>query len=113
MLTNDREIRKINRKWRGKDKATDVLSFPQWSVAELRAFDGRARVGTLELWPLGDIVVSVETAKAQAEDRGESLEAELVRLVVHGFVHLLGYDHELGPREARRMQRVERYLREN
>jgi probable rRNA maturation factor len=52
----------------------------------------------------------METAKSQAEERGERVEDELLRLVVHGFVHLLGYDHELSPLEARRMQRVEKYL---
>ena len=82
-----------------------MLSFPQWTVAELKGFGKEG--GPL---PLGDVVISVEFAKAQAEARGETLTNELRRLFVHGIVHLLGYDHELGEREARRMRRVERYL---
>lgn len=104
VLTHNKAIRKLNKTWRRKDKATDVLSFPQWTPEELR------RMQPGQPLPLGDIVISVEYARAEAERRGEKLIDELKRLLIHGFVHLLGYDHELGPREARRMRRVERYL---
>jgi probable rRNA maturation factor len=78
------EIRDLNRKYRRKDKPTDVLSFP---LGE-RASDGK--------FYLGDIVVSVPKAKEQAAERGHALARELEILTIHGFLHLLGYDHDGG-----------------
>lgn len=75
-LTGDAEVRKLNRAWRGKDKTTDVLSFPVGSEGEL-----------------GDIVVSVPQARRQAAEDGHPLRNELALLLVHGALHLLGYDH--------------------
>ena len=95
----DREIRRLNRRWRGHDRPTDVLSFAQ------REGPGAPR-GDL----LGDVVISVETARRQARERGESLADAGDRLLIHGLLHLLGYDHERSEREARRMQRRERML---
>lgn len=80
VLTDDAEIRRLNRTYRGKDRATDVLSF---SLG-----DGRAQGE-----PLGDVVISVDTAARQARSYGASLEQELARLLVHGTLHLCGYDH--------------------
>ena len=93
-------MRTLNRAWRNKDRATDVLSFP------LR--EGRF----LHIQPhlLGDIVISVPIAARQANEAGHSLTVELERLLVHGLVHLLGYDHEQGLKKARRMERKERQL---
>jgi probable rRNA maturation factor len=93
-------MRSLNRTWRNKDRTTDVLSFP------LR--EGRF----LHIQPdmLGDIVISVPAAARQADEAGHSLTVELERLLVHGLVHLLGYDHEQGIREARGMKRKERQL---
>ncbi len=93
-------MRTLNRAWRGKDKTTDVLSFP------LR--EG----GFLHIQPemLGDIVISIPVAARQAAGLGHSLTSELERLLIHGLVHLLGYDHEQGPSEARRMERKEQQL---
>ena len=93
-------MRTLNQVWRNKDRATDVLSFP------LR--EGRF----LHIQPdmLGDIVISVPVAARQANEAGHSLTVELERLLVHGLVHLLGYDHEQGFTEARRMERKERQL---
>ena len=93
-------MRTLNRAWRNKDKPTDVLSF------SLR--EGRF----LHIQPdmLGDIVISVPVAARQADEAGHSLAIELERLLVHGLVHLLGYDHEKGIREARGMERKERQL---
>ena len=93
-------MRTLNRTWRNKDRTTDVLSFP------LR--EGRFRHIQPDL--LGDIAISVPTAARQADDAGHSLAVELERLLVHGLVHLLGYDHEQGPRDARRMERKEQQL---
>jgi probable rRNA maturation factor len=100
LFIGDRAMRTLNKTWRNKDRTTDVLSFP------LR--EGRF----LHIQPdmLGDIVISVPVAARQAKDAGHSLTFELERLLVHGLVHLLGYDHEQGLKEARRMERKERQL---
>lgn len=93
-LVEDAEIRELNRDYRDKDAATDVLSFPLWEAAEI----AHIRVHP-ERYPerpllLGDVVISVETAARQAEEYGHGLERELAYLCVHGMLHLLGYDHE-------------------
>jgi len=93
-FTDDDTIRELNKTYRGKNKATDVLSF---------IFDEPA--GPYRL--LGEIVISVDTARRQAEEIGHSFEEEIKRLVVHGFVHLLGYDHELGGEEERKFKELE------
>ena len=93
-FTDDDTIRELNKTYRGKNKATDVLSF---------IFDEPA--GHYRL--LGEIVISVDTARKQAKEIGHSLEEEIKRLVVHGFVHLLGYDHELGGEEERKFKELE------
>jgi probable rRNA maturation factor len=99
LLVSDPVMRELNRDWRGRDRPTDVLSFAQ------RDGDGGAPDQLL-----GDVVISVDTARRQAEERGESLAREGERLLIHGVLHLLGYDHEVSEREARRMQRRERAL---
>jgi probable rRNA maturation factor len=97
-LVGDEAIRALNRKYRGKDKPTDVLSF---ALHE----DGGAQGERL----LGDVVISVETARRQAEEYGAPLQRELERLLIHGILHLVGHDHhEAG--ERRRMRREERRL---
>jgi probable rRNA maturation factor len=90
-LVSDRQMRTLNRKWRGKDRATDVLSFPQ---------HGRS---------IGDIVISLDTARRQARQGGWSVAAELRRLLAHGLLHCLGHDHDTLA-AARRMARAERRL---
>ncbi|HEV2462403.1 MAG TPA: rRNA maturation RNase YbeY [Acidobacteriaceae bacterium] len=95
LLTGDSEIRRLNREFRGKDKATDVLSFP--------AGDGAGRSRTA-----GDLAISVETAAREAEQRGHSLETELRVLLLHGVLHLAGLDHE---RDSGEMARKENALR--
>lgn len=100
LFVGDRAMRTLNRTWRGKDRTTDVLSF------SLR--EGRFPRIRPEL--LGDIVISVPAAARQAREEGLPLVREIDRLLVHGLVHLLGYDHERGPREARRMRSKEREL---
>jgi len=86
-LVGDARIRELNRDFRGFDKATDVLSFP----AEQPDY-------------LGDIVISVDTARRQAMRRGSNLKRELKVLSLHGFLHLLGYDHENDEGEMRRIE---------
>lgn len=95
-LVDDGEIQALNRTWRGIDAPTDVLSFPQ---------DGPA--GAVPV--LGDIVISVPTARWQAELRGHGLEVELRVLLAHGLAHLLGYDHHTD-HDAEQMLRTERAL---
>jgi len=99
VLVSDRWIRRLNREWRGKDRATDVLSFAQHE-------GGGLAPATL----LGDVVISVAAAKRQARAQGELLAVEGERLLIHGLLHLLGYDHERSTAEARRMRRRERAL---
>lgn len=110
VLTDDARIRTLNREYRRKDKATDVLSFPQFSPAEI---SGRARRHPPLPSPyLGDLVVSTETTVKQAKEFGVSPHRELVRLLTHGVLHLCGYDHEKVPAAtAQRMRRRERYIR--
>ena len=99
LLVSDAEMRKLNRQWRGRDRTTDVLAFAQREGA------GGAPGGLL-----GDVVISVDTARRQAAERGHPLTVEGERLLIHGVLHLLGYDHERSAAEARRMQRRERAL---
>ena len=95
-------MRTLNRNYRKKDKTTDVLSF---------AF--REGGGTqVRTDMLGDIVISVPVAERQAREDGETLTRSIDRLLVHGLLHLLGYDHERSAAEARRMQTRERRLLE-
>lgn len=91
LLTVDAEIRRLNREFRGKDKATDVLSFPAGEKA------GRSRVA-------GDLAISVETAAREAGQRGHSLDTELRVLLLHGVLHLAGYDHEVDSGEMARKE---------
>src|SRR5262249_14459763 len=99
LLVSDAVMRRLNRDWRGAGRPTDVLSFAHAEGP------GGARAGLL-----GDVVISVDTARRQAAERAAPLGAELDRLLIHGVLHLLGYDHERSAAEARRMQRRERML---
>lgn len=93
-FVSDREMRRLNREFRGKDRPTDVLSFPGEE--------------TVEGVHLGDIAVSVPTARRQALERGHSVERELEILLLHGILHCLGHDHET---DDGIMERLERRLR--
>jgi probable rRNA maturation factor len=97
LLTDDAEIHELNRDYRGVDKPTDVLAF---------ALDESGRIET----SLGDVVISVERARAQAKSRRVELDRELELLAVHGTLHLLGYDHAK-PAEAKRMRARTRAIR--
>ena len=96
-LVDDAEMRELNTAWRGKPRPTDVLSF---SLLEGEGAEHRQSL-------LGDVVISVETARAQARQRHRSLADEITRLLIHGTLHLLGFDHERAA-EARLMQAEER-----
>lgn len=87
VLTNPENIRKINNEYRKIDKETDVLSFPMFEKEELEKLEN----GNQDI--LGDIVISIERVKEQAKEYGHSFERELSYMAVHGFYHLMGYDH--------------------
>lgn len=96
-IVNDDAIRAINREHRGKDKPTDVLSFP----LEPEPFS-QERL-------LGDIVISIDTARRQAADYDAPVQREINRLLIHGLLHVLGHDH-MEPEEREEMEREERRL---
>jgi probable rRNA maturation factor len=102
-LTGDRRMRRLNREYLKKDRPTDVLAFP---IREAVMPRGVRPVTHM----LGDVVISLPTAVRQAKKAGRSIDDELAMLLVHGVLHLCGYDHERNPREAARMSRRERVL---
>ncbi|KAH7284049.1 hypothetical protein KP509_34G037700 [Ceratopteris richardii] len=96
VICDDSYIQKLNKKWRGKDYPTDVLSFPQGRPPKMSS-----------LWLLGDVIISLDTARRQAEERGHDLLDEMRILLVHGLLHVLGYDHEQGAEAAEEMEKEE------
>lgn len=90
-LTTPEDITKINKEYRNIDKATDVLSFPMFEKQELQ--QKILNNDFLHEDVLGDIVISIEKVKEQAKEYGHSFERELSYMLVHGFYHLMGYDH--------------------
>jgi probable rRNA maturation factor len=100
MLSDDAAVRTLNRRWRGKDAPTNVLSFP----AGDDAVPGAPRL-------LGDVVLAFETVAREAEAQAKPLTHHVRHLIVHGVLHLLGHDHERG-REATRMENRERRILE-
>ncbi|NLO48355.1 MAG: rRNA maturation RNase YbeY [Clostridiales bacterium] len=94
LLTGEIEIRKINRTMRGQDKPTDVLSFPAFDFIP-GAFAAKPDMTDCftGMLPLGDMVISMDCARAQAHAYGHSLKREIAYLAVHSVLHLLGYDH--------------------
>jgi probable rRNA maturation factor len=108
-LVDDAEIRALNAEYRRRDRATDVLAFALTEdvtpgVPISVAMTARGRV-------LGDVVISIDTAAAQAREDGVDIATRLDALLIHGVLHLVGYDHERSPAEERRMQRKERAVR--
>ncbi|MBM9577252.1 rRNA maturation RNase YbeY [Leptospira sp. 201903070] len=108
LLLRDSDMKEINLLRRGKDKTTDVLSFPlEFDASPLSAIlqrrEGKPH-STLPPIALGEIVISFDTLKKQAQEIGHSEKDEFYRLLVHGFLHLLGYDHERGEEEENIMK---------
>lgn len=101
LITSDALIHDLNRRYADEDKPTDVLSFSLREGEEFVSPDDTLR--------LGEVIISLDTAKRQAEDAGRALDAEVAHLLVHGILHLLGYDHA-EPEEERAMQAREREL---
>jgi len=101
LLTTDRAIRRLNRQFRGKNKATDVLSFPAAKPSQIStARHGAPRAVEIA----GDLAVSVETAGKQAENLRHALGVEIKVLMLHGLLHLAGYDHETDDGEMARLE---------
>jgi probable rRNA maturation factor len=94
-FTSDDEVRSLNAAWRGKDKATNVLSFPMAEAPEGAPM-------------LGDIVLAAGVCAREAAEKNVPVETHATHLVVHGMLHLLGYDHETGDEDAEKMEAIER-----
>jgi len=97
LLVDDDEITQLNRRYRSRDHATNVLAFPM----------GEGKDRGLHPEVLGDVVISTETAQREAQQRDVTIDEEMALLLVHGILHLLGYDHEADPREAATMEAKE------
>ncbi len=108
LLTTDAALRRLNRQFLGKNKPTDVLSFPAEPIPEVRAPRVRAPRVRADDQFAGDLAISVERARSQAADEGHPLSTEIKILILHGLLHLAGYDHEA---DSGRMARRERALR--
>ncbi len=102
LFTSDAEVHALNREWRGRDKPTNVLSFPMLERAELLAL---AKDGPPEL--LGDIALAHETCAREAAEKGVSLADHAAHLIVHGLLHLAGHDHVECDTQAAAMERLE------
>ncbi len=102
LFTGDAEVHALNREWRGKDKPTNVLSFPMLEREELLDLPAE---GPPEL--LGDIALALQTCAQEAQAKGLPLEHHAAHLIVHGLLHLAGHDHEISPEDARTMEIVE------
>jgi len=98
LLLDNRGIREINKKYLGRNRATNVISF---ALHE-------GKFGNINPHVLGDVVISVEKAQEQAEIRGTTLVEEITFLLIHGILHLLGYDHVRGKGERKRMREKEK-----
>jgi probable rRNA maturation factor len=122
LFVNDRKMQEMNLQYRGIDKPTDVLSFPQQNrdalcvmrkglkKQDLPAGLNSSLITHHSSLPLGDIVINLQQAKRQAKEHGMTFYEELTRLLIHGLLHLLGYDHERNKYHARKMRRIEKEL---
>ena len=107
-LTNNEEIHKINKEYRDVDRPTDVLSFPMYERDEIAGLKNDTDDEIEKI--LGDIIVSIEKVREQAEEYGHSFERERAYLVTHGMLHLLGYDHMIEEEKAVMRKREEEIL---
>ena len=113
LLTNDENIHQVNLDMRGVDRPTDVLSFPMFDLSPGEKPGEEHEDPDTGLVPLGDMCISLERARAQAEEYGHSVQRELSYLAVHSVLHLLGYDHmDEGPQKAQMRAREEAILAE-
>lgn len=101
-ICGNQMIRTLNRNYRNKDKKTDVLSFPVHETLR-----DKNAVDQIQFLSLGDIFISLDVAKKQAKDYDATIEEEFARLLIHGFLHLCGFDHEISPYEEGIMREKE------
>lgn len=106
LFTSDEEVHALNREWRGKDKPTNVLSFPMLERQELLEL---ASDGSPEMPPLllGDLALAYGTCAREAADKSIPLEHHAAHLIVHGLLHLAGHDHETSDEDADKMEALE------
>ena len=102
LFTSDTEVQTLNREWRGKDRPTNVLSFPMLERAELLAL---AQDGPPEL--LGDIALAFETCAREAAEKAIPLDHHAAHLIIHGLLHIAGHDHEVSSEDAEAMEALE------
>jgi probable rRNA maturation factor len=107
-LVDDQEMQRLNRAYRGIDRNTDVLSFAQQENVDPQVIQPHAADTSFPLL-LGDVILSVETTQKQAEEHGHAFERELDFLLIHGILHLRGYDHQIDA-DAQVMERLEQEL---
>ncbi len=100
LFTDDKHISEINKNYLKREGPTDVISFSFLGKEEER----------MNIPILGDIVISVDTAKRESEETGEDIETTICRLIIHGILHILGYDHEGSKEEAQKMRKEEERL---
>lgn len=106
LLTNDATIQELNKEWRGKDKPTNVLSFPLHpALIKMVPEERKLLLQQRPLW-LGDVVVALETLEHEAQTEGKAIKDHFCHLVIHSILHLLGYDHE-NDQEAQEMEQLE------
>jgi probable rRNA maturation factor len=105
VLGNDSAIKALNRDWRGKNTATNVLSFPAAPTSPA----AKGRKSARRTPYIGDIVIAYQTTAREAAAEGKPFSHHLAHLAIHGFLHLLGYDHE-NDRDAEKMERLERRI---
>jgi probable rRNA maturation factor len=115
-LTDPKNIREINKKYRNIDKETDVLSFPMFEKDELDKLIATNLLKTFNLKNgalqdiMGDIIISIERVEEQAQEYGHSFEREFAYMLVHGFYHLRGYDHMVEEEKAQMREKEENVL---
>jgi len=102
LFTSDEEVHTLNLDWRGKDKPTNVLSFPMLEREDILDLpdDGPPEM-------IGDIAIAYETCAREAEEKGITLENHATHLLIHGLLHLIGLDHEVSAKDAREMELLE------
>ncbi|MBI1214894.1 MAG: rRNA maturation RNase YbeY [Alphaproteobacteria bacterium] len=105
VLTDDKTIKDLNHTYRGKKEATNVLSFPQFDVKKFRKTQLKDFPAD-DVIPLGDVVVAWQTVKRECKEQKKDLEDHVIHLVVHGTLHILGYDH-MKAKEAKTMESLE------
>jgi probable rRNA maturation factor len=115
LIVNDKKMRELNRRYRGVDRTTDVLSFPQYSSEARKSRSAEVKTSELPCFRtsalvLGDVVINTQAAMRQLSEHGLTFKEEIRWLLIHGILHLVGYDHERSRYAERKMRAKEREL---